>query len=565
MDKKQLLAGYENMILVHHEDLVKSPDLVPWDDLPNRAIPGVLKADFHVDGKLMQLYTKQENHVGIIAATRQGKTTSYIVPQILSFARQKVKRPMIITDPKGEIYRITAKTLEEQGYKVLLLNFRDYKKSECWNPFRKIYRSYLESKNLEDEVEAIFEDGRYKCRFNGEIFTDQAELDSAIEAKRYFMESEVAAMIDDLAAIFIPLASKEPIWDYGGRDIFKGVLWGLLEDIDYPVNPVTEDKFSLSTVLTVIENIIGDLNGANGSEGFFTRRDIYTSRAYTCVKSTLFIAAKTTRDSYVTTLRSSLGQYYEISTRMITSCNSFDIRDYADGKTPVAVFIDFRDELKNQYVTIARFVQDMYKTLIEEANKYDTGKLPVPWYFVLDEFGNFPEIPDFETVISACAGRNIWFMLVLQSYAQLACIYNRDGADRAKIIRDNMNVTVFFGSNNLMTIKEFSEECGECTRIAPNSAMSGTTPHLTSIEIEKRPLVPKSMLAAIKPGECVIREVCNDQVWFTKLERYYAMPEMNALPKADAKEYVPACNPMQLKYRYEFYVKSHKEEEEDDD
>ena len=559
MNKEQLLAGYENMTLVHYEDLANSPELVAWDDLPNRAIPGVLKANFHVNGKLMQMYSKQENHVGIIAATRQGKTTSYVLPQILSFARQKVKRPMIITDPKGEIYRITAKTLEDQGYKVLLINFRDYKHSECWNPFREIYRKYIAIREIENTVEAVFEDGRYKCRFNGETFTDQESLDYAIETRKYFAESEVGALIDDLAAMFVPLVSRDPVWDYGGRDIFKGVLWGLLEDIDYPINPITEDKFSLSTVLTVIENIIGDLNG-NASEGFFTRRDPYESRAYTSVKSTLFIQAKQTRDSYVTTLRSALSQYYEISTRMITACNSFNILDYADGKTPVAIFIDFRDELKSQYLTISRFVQDMYKTLIEEANRRENGKLPVPWYFILDEFGNFPEIPDFETVISACAGRNIWFMLVLQSYAQLETIYKHD---RAKIIRDNMNVTVFFGSNNLMTIKEFSEECGECTKFSPSSAMSGTTPYMTMITVEKTALVPKSMLAAIKPGECVIREVCNDKVWFTKLERHYTVPEMNALPTTDAKQYKPACNPMQLKYRYRFFVKL--PEEDDDD
>ncbi|MBP5610813.1 MAG: type IV secretory system conjugative DNA transfer family protein [Clostridia bacterium] len=113
MIEKKLFSGKENMQLIHHEQLAKSGKLVSWDDLPNLALPGVLKANFHVNGKLMQLYSEQENHVGVIAATRMGKTTSYIVQQILSFARQKVKRPMIITDPKGEIYRITAETLRK--------------------------------------------------------------------------------------------------------------------------------------------------------------------------------------------------------------------------------------------------------------------------------------------------------------------------------------------------------------------------------------------------------------------------------------------------------------------
>ena len=561
MIENELLSKYENMVLVRHEELASSPDLVAWDDLPKLAVPGVLKANFHVNGKLMQLYTKQENHVAIIAATRQGKTTSYILPQILSFARQKVKRPMIITDPKGEIYRTVAQTLRDEGYKILLLNFRDYKRSECWNPFRDIYHKYMELRGIANSVEAFCEDGQYKCRFDGDVYTDQEALDDAIAAKSYFTEGEVDAMIDNMAIMFIPLRSKDPVWDYGARDIFKGVIWGMLEDIDYPDNPIRESNFSLSTALTIIENIISDLD-ADSDNGYFTRRNKRKSRAYTSVQSTLFIHAKQTRDSYVTTLRSSLGSYYEIATRTLTSCNSFDIREYADGKTPLAIFIDFRDEIKSQYQTISRFVQDMYKTLIEEANKYDTGKLPVPWYFVLDEFGNFPEIPDFETVISACAGRNIWFMLVLQSYAQLECIYNRDGADRAKVIRDNMNVSVFFGSNNLKTIEEFSQECGVFTRFAPASAMNGNTSELTQIGVEHIPLVPKSMLASILPGECVVREVCNKHVLFSKMERYFTCPEMNNLPKSDAKQYRSGVNPTMMKYRYNFFFKL---QEDDDD
>ena len=561
MIEKKLFSGKENMQLIHHEQLAKSGKLVSWDDLPNLALPGVLKANFHVNGKLMQLYSEQENHVGVIAATRMGKTTSYIVPQILSFARQKVKRPMIITDPKGEIYRITAETLRKEGYKVFLLNFRDYNRSECWNPFRRVYRKYLEVKNLENSVRAVYEDGVYKCVFEGKTYTDQEQLDRAIETRTYFMLGEVGALVDELGTMFVPVDKnvRDPIWDYGARDIFKGVIWGLLEDIDYEPNPVTEEKFSLSTVLTVIENVLEDLNNDSEKSGFFSRRDHYTSRAYQTVKSTLFIKAQQTRDSFVTTLRSKMSEYYEVSTRIITSCNSFDIRQYADGKTPVAVFIDFRDEIKSQYVTIARFVQDMYKTLIEEANTYKSGKLPVPWYFVLDEFGNFPKIPDFETVISACAGRNIWFILVLQSYAQLENVYEQFPA---KIVRDNLNVCVFYGSNNYETIDAFSQECGQFTRFAPAGALNGQSPFLDHVMEETIPLVPKSMLCSIQPGECVVREVCKDVVLYSKTERYFVCPEMNALPPADSRDYVGDCDPMNLKYRYRFFEK--KEDDDDD-
>ncbi len=54
------------------------------------------------------------------------------------------------------------------------------------------------------------------------------------------------------------------------------------------------------------------------------------------------------------------------------------------------------------------------------------SQLKRPFYFLLDEFGNLPKFNDFDKVISACGGRNIWFLLILQSYAQLDHIYKKE-------------------------------------------------------------------------------------------------------------------------------------------
>ena len=82
---------------------------------------------------------------------------------------------------------------------------------------------------------------------------------------------------------------------------------------------------------------------------------------------------------------------------------------------PTVVFISYPDETKVYYQVISTFVQSAYTYLINYANDMPSGKLDVPFYFILDEFGNFPKIVDFDTVISACGGRNIWFDIVLQS------------------------------------------------------------------------------------------------------------------------------------------------------
>ena len=87
---ESLLQGYENTRLVHYNDLREIADrVVNYDDLADYDGPGVLKYNCRVDGTLKQIYTALGNHVGVIAATRMGKSTSVVIPYIRSFAKMK--------------------------------------------------------------------------------------------------------------------------------------------------------------------------------------------------------------------------------------------------------------------------------------------------------------------------------------------------------------------------------------------------------------------------------------------------------------------------------------------
>lgn len=45
---------------------------------------------------------------------------------------------MVLTDPKGELYKKTYRFLKDKGYNVKLLNLVDMDKSDRWNPFMAI-------------------------------------------------------------------------------------------------------------------------------------------------------------------------------------------------------------------------------------------------------------------------------------------------------------------------------------------------------------------------------------------------------------------------------------------
>ena len=544
-DSIKILNGYENTRYVHYTQSEALPNTHSYDEIGEKAIPGVLKANRYVDGRLVQTYTEEENHVGVIAATRLGKTTSYVIPTVVSFARQKVKRSMVISDPKGEIYRLTSETLREQGYRVILLNFRDYTHSECWNPLTPIFRKYRRAVNIFDEVGVTDTDNGPRNIFRGVVYEDQKVLDETIELAKTMMLEEVGNDIDTIAAMFMPTVStKDPYWEDSARELLKGFLWAMLEDSDRTDNPITEDTFSFSTIIKTLNSIHSGKGVTFKDEGYFTDRD-KSSRAYQIAKNTVIENGDVTSACILAVFNTGISMFRDCAMRLVTSCNSFEMSELVEG--PVAIFIDYRDEVKVHYKIISLFIQDAYRYLIEHATNCPFGKLEKPFYFVLDEFANMPPLKDFETTISACAGRNIWFILVIQSYAQLNSVY---GASVADIIRDNLNVHIFFGSNNPATLEAFSRECGQQTRISPLSALNGRGSEIENYHIETIPLIPKSMLSHFKPGECIITEANSGYVMFSKLERYYLCAEFNNLPLASEKDYKCEVNPFDKRYTY---------------
>ena len=524
---------------------------MPYSDLANREIQGVLKACVHIDGELYQMYTPQENHVGVIAATRMGKTTQYVIPTVLSFAKAKNKRSMVISDPKGELYRLLSKTLRDEGYKVKLINFRDFMHSEYWNPLTPIFDKYVKAYHLEDEVEVVDTPNGPRNKFMGVVYEDQTELDTAVKQMKMVAMEDVGNDIDNMATRFILIESvREPYWGESARDLLRAGVWAMLEDINPPegVTPINRDTFSFKTLLNIMDNMKDDEGMYYNDDGYFSDRP-KDSRAYILAKNCILENGKPTRKCIVSQFNTGLSIFKTSTVKLLTSCNSFSFDELTDESQPVVVFVSYMDELKTHYKIISSFVQSAYNHLIQYANNKPEGKLDTPFYFILDEFGNFPAIQDFETVISACGGRNIFFILILQSYAQLNNVY---GHDISEIIRDNLNVHVFIGSNNPPTIQDFSRECGEWTRVAPISALNGSKEHIDSSHVETIPLVPKSMLSRLQVGECIVTEANCGYVMLSKMERYYMCDEFANLEKSGANDYVSDVKPLEDKYSYNY-------------
>ena len=542
MKNIDLFQDYENAKLSTAEAYAQrhADDTVSYSNLPQadrEGIPICIRRD---EAGQLQVTFIPDTHLLAIGATRSGKTTGYVIPTLNVLLNKKNKPSLVISDPKQELYRGNAQKFVDQGYRVLMLDFTNYKHSDCWNPLTRYYRAYQQYLQVEKQVTLVKTKQGYRNQFQGVIYQDQTELDRAIWEERERYLDEVEKGITALGAAVIPNTNaKDPFWDDSARDLLKALLYGMLEDSES--GEITEHNFSFDTVMRIFDSFTDSENDYD--RGYFTRRKLETSKAHQLARKCIIEQATTTRRCISSEFAAKMNKFRDTAVRRITCTNTFEMQELDDGP-PTVIFVSYRDEESLHYEVISMFLSNLYTELIAVARRKHS-KLQRPFYFLLDEFGNLPKFNDFDKVISACAGRNIWFLLILQSYAQLNNIY---GKETAEIIKDNLNTHVFFGTNNPETKREFSEECGKKTILSPTSALNGSGEAIERFEKDTVALVPVSALTKLAPGQCIVTQMREDVLW-SRFERSYTCPEFRE-DQADPAARQAAVRFCDAKYTY---------------
>ena len=532
MKKIKLFDNYENARLVTVKEYRDShPDSVYlYDDLGEHEINGIpISITRNNDGKLEVLFTR-DTHMLAIGATRSGKTTGFVIPTINVLMRKKNKPSLVISDPKQELYASCAKSFKKNGYRIIQIDFTDYIHSDCWNPLTKCFRAYKNHLAAENYIK-FGPLSPASGRYSGVREAEQ-------QSEAYFDEAE--KYITGLCTRILPTKNqRDPYWEDSARDLLKAIIYGMLEDIESGLT--TEDNFSLSNIIKIYDSF-PNLD-TNIDDGYFNNRDHNKSKAYQLARNSFIGLPRTTRQCVVSNLGPVLSCYRDTAIRKATCTNTFELPELDDGD-PTVIFISYKDEESLHYEVISMFLSSLYTELIAVARRKGT-KLDRPFYFLLDEFGNLPKFNDFDKVISACGGRNIWFMLILQSYAQLNNVY---GKDTAEIIKDNLNMHIFFGTNNPQTKVEFSEECGKRTVLSPSSALNGAGEAIDRYEMNTVSLIPVSRLNEIEPGECIITQMNEDVLW-SSFVRSYMCKEFKS-DNADASKRPVKVDFLDKKYTY---------------
>ena len=522
VDECDMFDCYENSKLIHYKDLPQSfgkdtYTLEEYSSVAGGRAPYCMQRS--ESGELL-VTACEPSHALIIGATGSGKTQSILLNEAELLARSQDKPSMVITDAKEEIYPLLAARFKKEGYKIKKLDCCNYESSDRFNPLTPIFRCYQEYLHVCDKVDVVEVHGVKYNRFNGVVYSSQEALDRAIKTAEDALLSVMESKIDEISEIICSVKDgKRDEWREGARSIFKGILYGMLEDSvpnERGLDLITEDTYTLNTLLNIFDIFGGK---EDYDKGYFSKRDNLRSKAYFLAEKYLLIPAENTRSGYVSTLSSCLAKIRDMAIRHVTCANTIDFEELDDGKQPVVIFIIFKDETDSYDYFVSMFLSRLYTALIEMVRKNGKPR-SVPFYFLLDEFGNLPAFPNFDKVTSLGRGRNVWFWVVLQSYAQLNEVYG----GKATTIKNNLNMHIYLGTNDLETKKAFSDECGMHTIISPVAILGGDDSVISNHVKETIPLVPVSRLAKLPAGECVITRMNADVVW-SRFERHYTCPE----------------------------------------
>lgn len=370
-----------------------------------------------------------EYHSLVIGSTGSGKTQGFVQPLVTLLA--KAGESMIITDPKGEIYRDNGELLKEKGYNIVILNFRDPNNGNAWNPLTTPYELYTNGN--QDKASELLED------LGLNIIHDEKESD--------------------------------PFWQNASSDFFVGLSLGLFADAkreEININSI----YSMAATADEMSNDRKNMK-LNVYFSFKDRNDPSFLNV-----SAVINTAQSTKAGVLSTFKQKIKIYASRDNiSEMLSYSDFDMEDI--GKKKTAVFLIVHDEKKTYHALVTVFIKQCYESLIGVAQKLG-GKLPNRTNFILDEFANMPAIKDIDTMITAARSRKIRLNFIIQNFAQLEQVY---GKNTAETIKGNCGNIIYLISSELAALEEISKLAGE--KESKKDEKTSSTPLVTVSDLQR--------------------------------------------------------------------------------
>ena len=399
----------------------------------------IKKAGFPVffSKDLKTIYFDRETpHYVYLGSTGSGKSVTAVIPTCSFIANAKIKKSVFITDPKGEIFQKTSKMFQNNGYRIITIDFRNPEKSNKINilePIIKEYEKYIEYEKLSKS------DIEKEKEYNNLAMSSLAETNRLI--------SSLATMV-----MQEKIEQKDPFWNNSAKNLLEGLIGFFLEE--YKEGKITRDKITMTSIRKFQNSSMEEMNLRKFKD--YINQKEYGSKSKDALVSILS-ASDNTFKSITAVFGEKMNLFDDINVANVTSSSDFDFNIL--GKEPVALYVIVPDEDKTYFTLVTIIVGLLYRELVKLANGNDEKKLPLEIDFILDEFANCPPLADIEAIVSVARSRGMHFHFFIQSFSQLDNVY---GKDVSQIILDNCGL-VYLKTNTQETAEAISKRLGKKT------------------------------------------------------------------------------------------------------
>ena len=430
-------------------------------------------------------YARNKN-VLVIGGSGSGKTRFFVKPNLM-----QMHSSYVVTDPKGTVLIECGKLLQRGGYKIKVLNTINFKKSMKYNPF-----AYLRSeKDILKLVNTIIANTKGDGEKSGEDFWVKAE-------KLYY-----TALI--------------------------GYIW-------YEAPDEEKNFTTLLEMINASEAREDDEDFKNPVDLMFERLEEKDPEHFAVKQYKKYkLAAGKTAKSILISCGARLAPFDIRELRELMETDEMELDTLGDSKTALFVIISDTDDTFNFVVSI--LYTQLFNLLCDKADDVYGGRLPVHVRFILDEFANIGQIPQFDKLIATIRSREISASIILQSQSQLKAIY-RDNADT---IVGNCDTMLFLGGKEKTTLKEISEILGKETIDSFNTSENRGKEISHGLNYQKlgKELMTQDEIATMDGGMCIlqlrgVRPFFSKKYDITKHPRYKYLSDADKKNTFDVERYI---------------------------
>ena len=391
--------------------------------------------------------TFRNNNILVVGGSGSGKTRFFVKPNLM-----QLHSSYVITDPKGGLLKECGKMLENAGYQIKVLNLIDMQSSDKYNFFNYIH----------DEKDIL------------KLVTNLITNTNAPGSKTAgdFWEKAETALLQALFGYVLYEALPEE------RNI--GTVMEMLR-----LAKVREDQEDFKSPLDIM---FDDLKSENP--------DHFVCKQYDLFK----LAAGKTAKSILVSVGVRLSPFnINVVTEMLSE-DTIGIDTIGDEKTALFIIIPDSDRTFNFISAI--MYQQLFDALFLKAENEYGGRLPYHVRFLLDEFANIGQIPNFEIYIATMRSREISVNVILQNLAQLKNLYK----DSWETITGNCDTLLFLGGKEQSTLEYISKLVGKTTidLKTTNESKGQSGSYSINNQVLGRELITPSEVALLDGNECIL-------------------------------------------------------------